>query len=84
MQDSAYHQLQDLDVATAREDQVLGDAALHLACNEAGDAGNVVAVLHHAPCYLQPIRGSTTQYDNPSFATDAGGSKTTHLTAIAH
>lgn len=48
-----YHQLQNPDVATAGEDQVLGDTALHLTSNEAGDASNVVAVLHHTPCHLQ-------------------------------
>ena len=49
----AYQQLQNLDVPTAGEDQILGDAALHLAGDEAGDACNVVAVLHHAPRHLQ-------------------------------
>ena len=83
MQHSAYHQLQDLDVATAREDQVLGDAALHLASNEAGDAGNVVAVLDHPPSYLQAILHSMTQYDHTSFATDADVSEGTRLTATA-
>ena len=48
-----HHQLQNPDVATAGEDQVLGNAALHLTSNKAGDASNVVAVLHHTPCNLQ-------------------------------
>ena len=45
-------QVQDLDVATAGKDQVLGHTALHLAGNEAADARYVVAVLHHAPSHL--------------------------------
>ena len=68
-----YHQLENLNVATAGEHQVLGDAALHFAGNETGDASNVVAVLDHAPCYLQCTFHSSTQHDNPPLAAAADG-----------